>query len=118
MNRTSKPTLKLILGDQLNCQHSWFAQARDDVVFVMMDAVTTKPAPALRLSPQKLRLSKWTAVAPRNKEKHFMVVELVEPVREGGAVDEIVLEAVYSRRRQTMAWRELADAGKWRRGWN
>ncbi|MBP1202113.1 deoxyribodipyrimidine photolyase-related protein [Duganella sp. 1411] len=37
MNRTSQPTLKLILGDQLNCRHSWFAQARDDVVFVMME---------------------------------------------------------------------------------
>ena len=37
MNRTSKPTLKLILGDQLNCQHSWFADTRDDVVFVMME---------------------------------------------------------------------------------
>lgn len=37
MNRTSHPTLKLILGDQLNCQHSWFAETRDDVVFVMME---------------------------------------------------------------------------------
>jgi deoxyribodipyrimidine photolyase-related protein len=37
MNRTGKPTLKLILGDQLNCQHSWFAETRDDVVFVMME---------------------------------------------------------------------------------
>ena len=84
----------------------------------MMDAMTTKPAPALRLSPQKLRLSKWTAVVPRNKEKHFMVVELVEPVREGGAVEEIVLEAVHSRRRQTMPWRELVDAANWRQGWH
>lgn len=82
-----------------------------------MDAMATKPAPALRLSPQKLRLSKWTAVTPRNKEKHFMVVELVEPAREGGAVEEIVLEAVHSRRRQTMPWRELADVAKWRQGW-
>ena len=84
----------------------------------MMDAVITKPAPVRRLSPQKLRLSKWTAVTPSNKEKHFMVVELVEPPQEGGAVEEVVLEAVHSRRRQTMAWRELADAGKWRQGWN
>ena len=83
-----------------------------------MDAVTTKPAPARRLSPQKLRLSKWTAVAPSNKEKHFMVVELIEPAQEGGAVVEIVLEAVHSRRRQTMPWRELADAANWRQGWH
>lgn len=83
-----------------------------------MDAMTTKPAPALRLSPQKLRLSKWTAVAPSNKEKHFMVVELVQPVHEGGAVEEIVLEAVHSRRRQTMPWRKLADGANWRQGWH
>ena len=82
-----------------------------------MDAMTTKPAPVPRLSPRKLRLSKWTAVAPRNKEKHFMVVELVEPAREGGAVVEIVLEAVHTRRRQTMPWRELTDAASWRQGW-
>jgi deoxyribodipyrimidine photolyase-like uncharacterized protein len=31
------PALKLILGDQLNCRHSWFAQPSDDVVFVMME---------------------------------------------------------------------------------
>jgi deoxyribodipyrimidine photolyase-related protein len=31
------PTLKLILGDQLNCRHSWFVQPSDDVVFVMME---------------------------------------------------------------------------------
>ncbi|WP_374360070.1 cryptochrome/photolyase family protein [Pseudoduganella danionis] len=31
------PTLKLVLGDQLNCQHSWFRQPAADVVFVMME---------------------------------------------------------------------------------
>ncbi|MYM98258.1 cryptochrome/photolyase family protein [Duganella vulcania] len=30
-------TLKLILGDQLNCRHSWFAQPSADVVFVLME---------------------------------------------------------------------------------
>jgi len=30
-------TLRLILGDQLNCQHSWYQQVRDDVVYVMME---------------------------------------------------------------------------------
>ena len=70
-----------------------------------------------RLSPQKLKLSKWTAVKPVNKEKHFMVVEVVEPAVEGAPVVDIVLEAVHSRRRQTMPWRELADAAQWLQGW-
>jgi deoxyribodipyrimidine photolyase-related protein len=30
-------TLRLILGDQLNELHSWFATPRDDVVYVMME---------------------------------------------------------------------------------
>ncbi|MCS6968460.1 MAG: cryptochrome/photolyase family protein [Cytophagales bacterium] len=30
-------TLRLILGDQLNIHHSWFAQVRSDVVYVMME---------------------------------------------------------------------------------
>ena len=73
--------------------------------------------PARRLSPLKLKLSKWTAATPTNKEKHFMVVELVEPAEEGGPVVDIVLEAVHSRRRQTMPWRALTDAASWRQGW-
>jgi deoxyribodipyrimidine photolyase-related protein len=31
------PTLRLILGDQLNPLHSWFAQVRADVVYVLME---------------------------------------------------------------------------------
>lgn len=30
-------TLRLILGDQLNNQHSWFAHQQDDVLYVMME---------------------------------------------------------------------------------
>jgi hypothetical protein len=31
------------------------------------------------LSSKKLLLTKWTAVTPRGKEKHFLVVKLVDP---------------------------------------
>lgn len=30
-------TLRLVLGDQLNCQHSWYAEVRADVVHVLME---------------------------------------------------------------------------------
>ena len=30
-------TLRLILGDQLNAQHSWFETVNDDVLYVMME---------------------------------------------------------------------------------
>ena len=32
-----KPTLRLILGDQLNHQHSWFGQKHDSVFYVIME---------------------------------------------------------------------------------
>jgi deoxyribodipyrimidine photolyase-related protein len=31
------PVLRLILGDQLNCRHSWFDRRDDNVVYVMME---------------------------------------------------------------------------------
>jgi tryptophan-rich hypothetical protein len=71
----------------------------------------------MALSPRKLLLSKWTAVEPRRKEKHFIVTKVHEPEEPGGPVTNVELEAVYSRRRYTLHWRELADAGKWRQGW-
>ena len=74
-------------------------------------------APRTRLNPRKLLLSKWTAVAPQAREKHFMVVRLVDPVEPGQPVQEVELQAVLTRRSQTLAWRELTDPALWRQGW-
>ena len=46
-----------------------------------------------RVSPKKLLLSKWTAVHPERKEKHFLVTKVFEPEIEGQAIVEIELEA-------------------------
>jgi len=69
------------------------------------------------LSPKKLLHAKWTAVVPRNKEKHFLVTKVIEPVPLGSPVVSIEIEAVHSRRARTIAWRELQDATQWHRGW-
>ena len=37
MHAASRPSLRLILGDQLNPLHSWFDQTRADVIHVMME---------------------------------------------------------------------------------
>lgn len=74
---------------------------------------TTPP----RINPRKLLLSKWTAVTPVQREKHFMVVRLIEPAEPGVAVQEVELEAVLSRRSQTLPWRELTNIQLWRQGW-
>lgn len=69
------------------------------------------------LSPKKLLLSKWTAVAPLNKEKHFVVVSVVEPLPPAVRIEQVELQAVHSGRTQVLPWRELTDATRWRQGW-
>ncbi len=69
------------------------------------------------LSPKKLLLTKWTAVTPRAREKHFMVVRVIEPELPGAPVQDVEIEAVYTRRTRVLPWRELTDAARWRRGW-
>ena len=74
-------------------------------------------APSNALSPKKLLHTKWTAVRPRNKEKHFLVTKVIEPVPPGSPVVSIEIEAVHSKRASVIAWRELKDTVRWRRGW-
>lgn len=54
---------------------------------------------------------------PRDREKHFIVVEFVDPEVPGAVPRQIVLEAVHSKRRQTLDWCDLADDGNWLQGW-
>jgi len=78
---------------------------------------TPKPP---RLNPKKLLLGKWTAVSPRDKEKHFIVTQLVLPAVSAvpaPPVVDIVIEAVHSGRSRSIAWRELTDTTRWLQGW-
>lgn len=70
-----------------------------------------------RLTPRKLLLSKWTAVAPRNKEKHFIVTKLIEPESATAPIELVEIEAVHSRRSVILPWRDLTDAAQWAQGW-
>jgi tryptophan-rich hypothetical protein len=67
------------------------------------------------INPVKLLNTKWTAAHPRDKEKHFIVTAC--PVGDDGKVDRIELEAVYTRRRFRIPWRDLKDESVWRIGW-
>ena len=68
-----------------------------------------------RINPKKLLHSKWTALAPVNKELHFMVTEVA--FDEEGVVVSCTLEAVLTRRTRLIEWRELQDVGQWLHGW-
>ena len=69
------------------------------------------------LQPNKLLLSKWTAVAPIAKEKHFLVAKVVAPELEGGKVEWIELEAVHSKATRRMLFKEFRDSAQWVKGW-
>lgn len=68
-----------------------------------------------QINPDKLLLSKWTAVEPQNKEKHFLVTRVIKD--EQLSVVACILEAVFSGREYEHDWRVLKDAGSWLMGW-
>ena len=67
------------------------------------------------INPRKLKSSKWTAVHPRNREKHFLVSEV--EFDEDGVVVECVVQAVMTKRESIIDWRDLKDSSIWRQGW-
>lgn len=68
-----------------------------------------------RINPRKLLLSKWTAAHPQNREKHFLVTELIRD--EEGTVLEVELQAVLTQRSERMDWQVLKDSEHWLFGW-
>jgi len=68
-----------------------------------------------QVSPKKLLQSKWTAVQPVKKEKHFLVTEVHED--DAGHPEAVTLEAVHSKRERRLAWRDLKDSAQWKVGW-
>lgn len=68
-----------------------------------------------KVNPKKLLNSKWSAVNPTNKEKHFLVSEV--EYDEEGVVVLCCIEAVMSKRSASIDWRDLKDEGTWVHGW-
>jgi tryptophan-rich hypothetical protein len=69
------------------------------------------------VNPKKLLLTKWTAVKPMARNKHFLVAKVIEPELAGTAVVWIDLEAVYSKKQVRIEWRDLRDTSHWKQGW-
>ncbi len=68
-----------------------------------------------RINPDKLQHSKWTAVQPRNREKHFLVTAVNRDLAD--RVQSCIIEAVHSRRETEIDWRELKNDARWQHGW-
>lgn len=69
-----------------------------------------------RINPNKLLLSKWTAVQPLRRQKHFLVTCLVRD--EQDIVVACELEAIIDKQVYTIDWRVLQDAEQWQMGWH
>jgi tryptophan-rich hypothetical protein len=68
-----------------------------------------------KINPKKLLNSKWTAVVPTRKEKHFMVSDI--EFDEDGIVVSCCIEAVMSKRSSSINWHDLKDDSNWIHGW-
>nr|WP_152809103.1 TIGR02450 family Trp-rich protein [Ostreibacterium oceani] len=68
-----------------------------------------------QINPNKLLNSKWTAVTPINKEKHFLVSDI--EFNEAGAVVSCCIEAVISKRVMPINWQDLQNESLWIYGW-
>ena len=69
------------------------------------------------LNPKKLMQTKWTAVKPVAKQKHFLVSRVIQPEQPTDPIVSVEIEAVFSKATQVIAWRELQDEGVWRQVW-
>lgn len=71
--------------------------------------------PINSINPRKLMNSKWTAVKPVRKEKHFIVTEI--EFDDEGAVTACMIESVMSKRITNIQWKELKNQDQWIQGW-
>ena len=69
------------------------------------------------LNPKKLLLSKWTAVQPIRKDKHFLITKVIAPTVVGDKTEWVDIEAVLSRSTQRVSWRDLQNDEVWKQGW-
>ena len=68
-----------------------------------------------QINPRKLLLSKWTALHPTKKRRHFIVTKLILSPDE--TIIGCELEAVMDKSMTEMDWKQLKDAKLWQMGW-
>ena len=67
------------------------------------------------INPAKLLSSKWTAVHPVNKEKHFLVTRIIR--NDENIIIRCIVEAVMTRKEYELDWRALKNKESWLTGW-
>ena len=61
--------------------------------------------------------TKWTAVKPIAKQKHFLITKVALPEIPYGTIEWIEIEAVYTKMPQRIRLQELRDESVWCQGW-
>lgn len=69
-----------------------------------------------KFNPKKLLLSKWTALQPKEKEKHFIVVK-IEFDETKTDVLSCTLEALMTKKQYETYPEELQNNQAWLQGW-
>ncbi len=69
-----------------------------------------------RYNKEKLLHSKWTAVVVCNKQKHFIVTQLIRDEHSQEVVG-CVLQAVIDKCTFELDWQELQETERWLQGW-
>ena len=67
------------------------------------------------INPKKLLNSKWTAVKPVKKEKHFLITEI--EFDEGGEIVHCLIESVLYNCSESIEWRALKNNENRIQGW-
>jgi tryptophan-rich hypothetical protein len=68
------------------------------------------------INPAKLLMSKWTAIHPVNKEKHFLITKIIP--NDENLITSCIMEAVLTHRESLIDWRDLQDKSCWLPGWH
>ena len=61
--------------------------------------------------------SKWTALRPKNKEKHFIVIKVYKNEIDSQKIDSIDIEAVYTKKVYNIDPQLLENEEVWSIGW-
>jgi tryptophan-rich hypothetical protein len=79
--------------------------------------ITQMNTPPNKINPKKLLLSKWTAVHPIAKQKHFLVSKVILPEAPEEKIEFVEIEAIYSKKIWQISWRSLLNSKEWLQGW-
>ena len=69
------------------------------------------------MNSKKLLNSKWTALKPVNKEKHFMVTKVQNNLSNPQIIEAISLQALMSKKIYVLKPSDLKDTKLWKQGW-